>query len=167
MVLPMVKSRHSEIQSGTKIRSGNERATRGIPVASEGATTMKGVRKENIAAVVTKEGVMVRIERTEEITTSVETVTTGLTTNSGQVVLQITELREEVDSLIEQGMTDLWLLLAGEGLASRPYRRNHDGQPFAVALDGQLHLLGSKPSVLDALRSVGLDLSAYDPKCEG
>ncbi len=110
---------------------------------------------------------MIRTERTEEMTTAVEIVASNPATCDDHLLPRTPELREEVDSLIEQGMTDLWLLLAGEGLGARTYRMNHDGQAFAMAFDGQMHLLGSKPSAMDALRSVGLDLSGFDPKYEG
>ncbi|HWQ35632.1 MAG TPA: hypothetical protein VNQ79_22490 [Blastocatellia bacterium] len=126
------------------------------------------VVKENIAGRNTdKEGVMVRLERNEEMIAAVETVSSNLSTDSGQLLPPLPELREEVDSLIEQGFTDLWLLLAGEGLGAVPYKRNHDGQPFAMVFGGQIHLLESKFFALDALRSVGLDLSAQDPNYEG
>ncbi len=110
---------------------------------------------------------MVRLERSEEMKATVETVSSNLLTDNAHLLPQVPELREEIDSIIEQGFTDLWMLLAGEGLSARPYRRNHDGQPFAMVFDGQIHLLESKPFALDALRSVGLDLAAHDPDYEG
>ncbi len=110
---------------------------------------------------------MVRTERNEEMTTAIEVVGSNPVTCDDHLLPRTLELREEVDSIIEQGMTDLWLLLAGEGLGARPWRMNHDGQAFAMVFDGQMHLLGAKPLAMDVLRSVGLDLSGFDPGCEG
>ncbi|HZS07811.1 MAG TPA: hypothetical protein VFD58_23455 [Blastocatellia bacterium] len=110
---------------------------------------------------------MIRLERNEEAAKPVEVVGNGLSTNDGQLLPKVPELREEVDSIIEQGLTDLWLLLAGEGLNTQPYLKNHDGQAFAIICGGQVHLLSPKLFALDALRSVGLDLAGYDPKYEG
>lgn len=109
---------------------------------------------------------MMRVERNEELLNSAKPVS-NLPLSETEMLSSVLELRAEIDSMIEQGMTDLWLLLTGEGLGASPYRRNRDGNAFAMLFDGQIHLLGPKLSVLDALRSVGLDLGMQDSIYEG
>jgi hypothetical protein len=69
-------------------------------------------------------------------------------------------LRAQVESVIRQGLSDMWLLLDGEeivedGLADLNWR---DGRAFAMVSDDQVCLLGSKVFALTALRSVGITL---------
>ena len=53
---------------------------------------------------------MVRLERSEEMKATVETVSSNLLTDNAHLLPQVPELREEIDSIIEQGFTDLWML---------------------------------------------------------
>jgi len=69
-------------------------------------------------------------------------------------------LRAKVESVIRQGLSDMWLLLDGEeildeGLADMSWR---DGRAFAMVSPDQVQLLGSKVYALNALRSVGITL---------
>jgi hypothetical protein len=69
-------------------------------------------------------------------------------------------LRAQVESVIRQGLSDMWLLLDGEeiiedGVADANWR---DGRAFAMVSDDQVCLLGSKVFALNALRSVGITL---------
>jgi hypothetical protein len=69
-------------------------------------------------------------------------------------------LRAQVESVIRQGLSDMWLLLDGEeivedSLADLTWR---DGRAFAMVSEDQVCLLGSKMFALNALRSVGITL---------
>lgn len=69
-------------------------------------------------------------------------------------------LRDRVESVIQQGLSDMWLLLDGEEiiedeLANLSWR---DGRAFAMVSPDQVHLLGSRFCALSALRSVGITL---------
>ncbi|MFN0120833.1 MAG: hypothetical protein ACKV2V_10055 [Blastocatellia bacterium] len=111
---------------------------------------------------------MIRTEQKTMTGMAAEKVVGEMTSENTGFLSQAEEQKENIDFVIEQGMTDLWLLLSGEGLrgsAGRPRKR--DGHAFAMVWDGQMHLLGSRHHALDALRSVGLDLSLFDPKYEG
>lgn len=107
---------------------------------------------------------MVRTEQNGTSVTPVETVTSNVVVSEGRTNPVSPVLRAEVDSMIEQTMTDLWLILAGDGLNLIPYKRHHDGRAFAMIFNNQLCLLSPKLSALDALRSVGLDLAVKDPQ---
>ena len=73
--------------------------------------------------------------------------------------LEFTGLRAQVDELIDRGFSDMWLLIDGEeferDFASGIWR---DGQPFAMVTGGQVNLLGSRFSALNALLSVGVSM---------
>jgi hypothetical protein len=68
--------------------------------------------------------------------------------------------KAEVDSIIDQWFTDLWLLSTGEEVsgASAP-GLERDGRALAMICNGQMHLLGSPLSTLSVLRSVGIEMS--------
>lgn len=109
---------------------------------------------------------MMRTEQNGATVTPVEAVGGALAAAEKFSISGSPVLRQEVDSMIEQTMTDLWLILAGEGLNLIPYKRHHDGRAFAMIFDDQICLLSPKLSALDALRSVGLDLAINDPQYE-
>ncbi len=69
------------------------------------------------------------------------------------------KIQGKVDAVIHEWFTDLWLLIAGEEMRDEaPLRTERDGRAFAMLCDGQLRLLESKPSALNALYSVGVVL---------
>jgi hypothetical protein len=66
----------------------------------------------------------------------------------------------QVDSIIQRWLVDLWLLSTGEEAdTGSPFAREKDGEAFAMVCGGQLCLLKSKPSTVDALRWVGIEVS--------
>ncbi|HEU0175789.1 MAG TPA: hypothetical protein VFV58_16115 [Blastocatellia bacterium] len=70
------------------------------------------------------------------------------------------ELQEKVNSVIHEWLTDMWLLTTGEQINadSTPHKK-HNGRPLAIVCDGQMKLTESKPSTLNALRAVGIEMS--------
>lgn len=69
-------------------------------------------------------------------------------------------LQEKVNLIIHEWLTDMWLLTTGEELdADSTLNKKHNGRPLAIVCDGQMKLMESKPSALDALRAVGIEMS--------
>ena len=73
--------------------------------------------------------------------------------------LEEPKVQGKVDAVIHEWFTDLWLLITGEEMRDDvPFRIKKDGRAFAMLCGGQLRLLESKPSALNALHSVGVVL---------
>ena len=69
-------------------------------------------------------------------------------------------LQAQVNSMIHEHLTDMWLLVTGEDLKNNPLgAKRYDGKPFAMVCGGQMRLLESRPFALDALRAVGIEMS--------
>ena len=69
-------------------------------------------------------------------------------------------LQEKVNLVIHEWLTDMWLLTTGEQIdADSIHNKKHNGRPLAIVCDGQMKLTKSKPSTLDALRAVGIEMS--------
>ncbi len=69
-------------------------------------------------------------------------------------------LQEKVNLVIHEWLTDMWLLTTGEQIdADSTPNKKHNGRPLAIVCDGQMKLTESKPSTLDALRAVGIEMS--------
>jgi hypothetical protein len=69
-------------------------------------------------------------------------------------------IQEKVNLVIHEWLTDMWLLTTGEQIdADSTPTKKHNGRPLAIVCDGQMKLTGSKPSTLDALRAVGIEMS--------
>jgi len=69
-------------------------------------------------------------------------------------------IQEKVNLVIHEWLTDMWLLTTGEQIdADSTPNKKHNGRPLAIVCDGQMKLTGSKPSTLDALRAVGIEMS--------
>jgi hypothetical protein len=69
-------------------------------------------------------------------------------------------LQEKVNLIIHEWLTDMWLLTTGEEIdADSTLNKKHNGRPLAIVCDGQMKLMESKPSTLDALRAVGIEMS--------
>ena len=88
----------------------------------------------------------------KELKNEVMTGSEAMTIQDGTV-----KLRAQVDAMIEHWFTDMWLLVSDEDSHdfSRPLLGT-DQKVLALAYRGQLHLLESKPSALNVLRSVGI-----------
>jgi len=69
-------------------------------------------------------------------------------------------LQEKVNLVIHEWLTDMWLLTTGEQIdADSTPNKKHNGRPLAIVCDGQMKLTESKPSTIDALRAVGIEMS--------
>jgi hypothetical protein len=76
-----------------------------------------------------------------------------------EVAFAFPEFKDRVDSIIHEGLNDMWLLLTGEEITGGfrlPERR--DGRPLGLLWDGQVHMLTSKPSALETLRVLGIEM---------
>ena len=69
--------------------------------------------------------------------------------------------QREVNLMIHGWLTDVWLLTTGEDLSEETLKGKHTsrGRPLALASDGQMRLLGSRSTTLEALRDVGIEMS--------
>ncbi len=74
--------------------------------------------------------------------------------------VEVPQQQEKVNMIIHQWLTDMWLLTTGEEMKmDGAGGRKHNGRPLAIVCDGQMKLMESKPSTLDALRVVGIEMS--------
>jgi hypothetical protein len=70
------------------------------------------------------------------------------------------QLQEKVNLVIHEWLTDMWLLTTGEEISPDIlFNKRHNGRPLAIVCDGQMKLMESKPCTLDALRTVGIEMS--------
>jgi hypothetical protein len=70
------------------------------------------------------------------------------------------QLQEKVNLVIHEWLTDMWLLTTGEDFnLDAGFDKRHNGRALAIACDGQLRLMESRPCTLDALRAVGIEMS--------
>ena len=87
-----------------------------------------------------------------------DTRNNGLSVNT-EIAFAFPEFRDRVDLIIHEGLNDMWLLLTGEEIKTGfrlPERR--DGRPLGLQWDGQIHMLTSKPSALETLRVLGIEM---------
>lgn len=102
---------------------------------------------------------MVTTER-EEQTIATQGMTNVPASGGGLPLTPQPQLQEKVNSIIHEWLSDLWLMLTGEELEETESRQTpRDGRAFAMVCDGTIHLLGSRPSALRALQSVGIEMS--------
>ncbi len=94
----------------------------------------------------------------EDTSPSGETLTNGFASNQA-VAFELPELNERVNSIIHEGLNDMWLLLTGEEI-ERVYRlpERRDGRAIGLLWDGQVHMLASKPSAIETLRVLGIEM---------
>jgi hypothetical protein len=70
------------------------------------------------------------------------------------------DLQERVNLIIHEWLTDMWLLTTGEHIdIDADNCKKHNGRPLAIMCGGQMRLVESKFSTLDALRTVGIEMS--------
>lgn len=70
------------------------------------------------------------------------------------------QLQEKVNTVIHELLTDMWLLTTGEEMSfDTIFDKRHNGRPLAIVCDGQMKLMESRPCALDALRTVGIEMS--------
>lgn len=96
--------------------------------------------------------------RGEEVLPGSEALTNGFASNQA-VEFELPELKERVNSIIHEGLNDMWLLLTGEEIKAvyrLPERR--DGRAIGLLWDGQVHMLTAKPTALETLRVLGIEM---------
>jgi hypothetical protein len=108
------------------------------------------------------------IKKTGEVTLAAPTsevvaVNKSVETNQQMdqtVPLNRPQMQQQVNTIIHEWLTDMWLLTTGEELdTDLTGSPKHNGRPVAVVCDGQMKLMESKVNTLDALRSVGIEMS--------
>jgi hypothetical protein len=108
------------------------------------------------------------IKKTGEVTLAAPTSDVVAVNKSVETNLQIDQtvplnrpqMQQQVNTIIHEWLTDMWLLTTGEELdADLTGGPKHNGRPVAVVCDGQMKLMESKVNTLDALRSVGIEMS--------
>lgn len=107
-----------------------------------------------------KSGEIAAAAATQEMVAVNKSVEVNLPMDDQTVPLNNPLLQQKVNSIIHEWLTDMWLLTTGEELESSINgSTKHNGRPLAVVCDGQMQLMESKVTALDALRSVGIEMS--------
>ncbi|HEU0184173.1 MAG TPA: hypothetical protein VFS27_02595 [Blastocatellia bacterium] len=96
---------------------------------------------------------------TEEVIAVNNAKSDDLAIDDKAVSVEHPELQEKVNLVIHEWLTDMWLLTTGEQIADSTPHKKHNGRPLAIVCDGQMKLMESKPSTLNALRAVGIEMS--------
>lgn len=97
---------------------------------------------------------------TDELVAVNKSVETNLAVENRAVPVEHPQLQEKVNSIIHEWLTDMWLLTTGEEMAfDFTNGKKHNGRALAIVCDGQMKLMESKPTTLDALRAVGIEMS--------
>jgi NAD(P)H-dependent flavin oxidoreductase YrpB (nitropropane dioxygenase family) len=108
------------------------------------------------------------IKKTGEVTSASSTelvavnqsVEVNLQMENDSVPLNRPQMQQKVNTIIHEWLTDIWLLTTGEEMETDINGSiKHNGRPLAVVCDGQMKLMESKVTTLDALRSVGIEMS--------
>lgn len=83
-----------------------------------------------------------------------------LTVDNHAVPVMPPQMQAKVNSIIHEWLTDMWLLTTGEELSEElTSSKKQNGRPLAIVCDGQMRLMESRPFALDALRTVGIEMS--------
>lgn len=97
---------------------------------------------------------------TEEMIAVNNPVEPAHSAESHPVPVERPQLQEKVNLVIHEWLTDMWLLTTGEEInPDLLFNKKHNGRPLAIVCDGQMKLMESKPCTLDALRTVGIEMS--------
>ncbi len=95
-------------------------------------------------------------KQTAQVDQSSEILTSGFV---GTVSLELPELKEQINSMIHEGLNDMWLLLTGEEIkGTHRSGERRDGRPIGLLWNGQVHMLASKPTALETLRVLGIEM---------
>jgi hypothetical protein len=153
------------------------KATYGIHVASERALQEEDIKKftesdfektenrrtlkrEERTIMIKKTGDLALAAGTEEVIAVNNAKSDDLAIEDKAVSVEHPELQEKINLVIHEWLTDMWLLTTGEQLnADSTLHKKHNGRPLAIVCDGQMKLTESKPSTLNALRAVGIEMS--------
>lgn len=107
-----------------------------------------------------KTGQVSSITGSEELIAVNNAAETDLTVDSHTVPVVPPQMQARVNSIIHEWLTDMWLLTTGEELIEDfNSGKKHNGRPLAIVCDGQMKLMESRLFTLDALRTVGIEMS--------
>lgn len=96
----------------------------------------------------------------EEVLAVSNTIEPNIPADNQVLALVGPQLQAQVNSIIHEHLTDMWLLVTGEDMKDMSTGiKRYDGKPFAMVCSGQMRLLESRPFALDALRAVGIEMS--------
>ena len=94
---------------------------------------------------------MIAVNQTAEINSPIE---------APPIVIAHVQQQAKVNVVIHEWLTDMWLLTTGEDFGENfRLTRKQSGHPLAIVCDGQMRLMESRPFALDALRTVGIEMS--------
>jgi hypothetical protein len=97
---------------------------------------------------------------TEEVVAVKSSFESNLSVDNQSVPNELPRQQEKVNSIIHEWLTDMWLLTTGEEMnLDLTLNKKYNGRTIAIVCDGQMRLTESKPSTLDALRVVGIEMS--------
>lgn len=107
-----------------------------------------------------KTGQVNSIAGSEELIAVNNAAEADLTVDSCAVPVVPPQMQARVNSIIHEWLTDMWLLTTGEELSEdfAPGKK-HNGRPLAIVCDGQMKLMESRMFTLDALHTVGIEMS--------
>jgi hypothetical protein len=107
-----------------------------------------------------KTGEVTLADSTKELVAVNQSVEADLPMDEETVSLNRPQLQQKVNTIIHEWLTDMWLLTTGEEMEiDFTGSKKHNGRPLAIVCDGQMKLMESKITTLDALRSVGIEMS--------
>ena len=107
-----------------------------------------------------KTGDLKTVVGAEEIIAVNNSIETAPQVENRSIPVERPELQEKVNLIIHEWLTDMWLLTTGEEMnLDALFSKKHNGRPLAIVCDGQMKLMESRPCTLDALRTVGIEMS--------
>jgi hypothetical protein len=107
-----------------------------------------------------KTGEVTLATQTKELVAVNQSVEADIQMDEETVSLNRPQLQQKVNTIIHEWLTDMWLLTTGEEIEiDFTGSKKHNGRPLAIVCDGQMKLMESKITTLDALRSVGIEMS--------
>jgi hypothetical protein len=96
----------------------------------------------------------------DEVIAVNNSIESGAAVEAPAMAVVVPQQQEKVNLIIHEWLTDMWLLTTGEEMKMEGLGgKKHNGRPLAIVCDGQMKLMESKPSTLDALRIVGIEMS--------
>jgi hypothetical protein len=118
------------------------------------------LKREERTTMIKKTGDLALATGTEEVIAINNAPENELAVENRVGPIERLNLQEKVNLIIHEWLTDMWLLTTGEEIdADSTINKKHNGRPLAIVCDGQMKLMESKPSTLDALRAVGIEMS--------
>jgi hypothetical protein len=117
----------------------------------EGRTKSTMVKKTGEVTLATATKELVAVNQSVGVDTEIDDET---------ILLNRPQMQQQVNTIIHEWLTDMWLLTTGEEIETDfTGSKKHNGRPLAIVCDGQMKLMESKMTTLDALRSVGIEMS--------